>query len=144
MNKIHQQRLTYISLFACGLAIAIGLILYALKQNINVFVTPKQITHSLMTANYSFKLGGMVKKNSLIRDKQGLKVQFVVTDFKAEIPVSYIGVLPDLFREGKGVIAEGHLNNEGIFIATQVLAKHDENYMPKTIYQEIRKNNREI
>ncbi len=75
-----------------------------------------------------------------MRDKNGLGVEFIVTDFKRDLPVRYVGVLPDLFREGKGVIAEGSLNAQGVFIATQVLAKHDENYMPKNVYKAMREN----
>ncbi|OGT36053.1 MAG: cytochrome c biogenesis protein CcmE [Gammaproteobacteria bacterium RIFCSPHIGHO2_12_FULL_37_14] len=139
MNKLHKQRLIYVSLFAFGLAIASSLILYALKQNINVFVTPKQITSSHLASHYYFRLGGMVKKGSVIRDTQGLGVQFIVTDLTAEVAVRYVGVLPDLFREGKGVIAEGHMNaQKQQFIATQVFAKHDENYMPKNVYLAMR------
>ncbi len=137
MNKIHERRIYLIVAFLLGLVIAAGLILYALKQNINVFLTPNQITTSL-PADYHFRLGGMVKQGSVVRDKAGVGVNFIVTDFKKDLPVRYVGVLPDLFREGKGVIAEGAINAQGIFIATQVLAKHDENYMPKNVYKQIR------
>jgi cytochrome c-type biogenesis protein CcmE len=135
MNKIHKRRLYYVGLFALGLSLAAGLILYALKQNINVFLTPSQIANTQLTSHYHFRLGGMVKKHSVTRDKNGLGVEFVVTDLKRDLSVRYIGVLPDLFREGTGVIAEGSMNDQGIFIATQVLAKHDENYMPKNVYE---------
>lgn len=138
MNKIHQQRIWYVALFLFGLALATALILYALKQNINVFLTPKQIAAANMTPDYYFRLGGLVKEKSVVRDKDGLGVQFIVTDLKKEITVRYVGGLPDLFREGKGVVAEGHLNTQGVFIASQVLAKHDENYMPKNVYEAIR------
>lgn len=137
MNAIHQRRLMYISVFALGLALAAGLILYALKQNINVFLTPSQLTATKVATDYHFRLGGMVKSGSVIRDKTGLGLSFVVTDLKRDLKVHYEGILPDLFREGKGVIAEGNLTPEGVFIATQVLAKHDENYMPKNVYQAI-------
>ncbi|MBX3708705.1 MAG: cytochrome c maturation protein CcmE [Gammaproteobacteria bacterium] len=132
MNKIHKRRIYYIGLLTLGLTIATSLILYALKQNINAFLTPDQITHAHFIADRHFRLGGMVKKGSLIHNKTGLGVEFIVTDFKHELKVRYVGILPDLFREGKGVIAEGNLNTQGIFVANQVLAKHDENYMPKT------------
>jgi len=135
MNKIHKRRLYIIGILAIGISIAVGLILYALKQNINVFLTPGQIASAHLTTNYHFRLGGMVKKNTVVHDKEGLGVEFVVTDLKSDLPVRYVGVLPDLFREGTGVIAEGSINANGIFIATQVLAKHDENYMPKNVYK---------
>jgi cytochrome c-type biogenesis protein CcmE len=135
MNKIHKQRLYFIGMFAIGLSIAVGLILYALKQNINVFLTPSQIASANLTTHYHFRLGGMVKKNTVVHDKEGLGVDFVVTDFKRDLRVHYVGVLPDLFREGTGVIAEGSMNADNAFVATQVLAKHDENYMPKNVYR---------
>jgi cytochrome c-type biogenesis protein CcmE len=141
MNKIRQRKLMMIVFFLVMLSIATSLILFSLKQNINVFVTPKQIAAAHLPLNYHFRLGGMVKPASVIRDKEGLGVQFVVTDYKQAVTVRYVGVLPDLFREGKGVIAEGSMNAQGIFIATQVLAKHDENYMPKNVYKALRENN---
>lgn len=140
MNKIHQRRIYIISFIAIGLIAAASLILYALKQNINVFLTPQQLASQSLPTDYHFRLGGMVKSGSIMRDAQGLGVQFIVTDLKKELPVRYVGVLPDLFREGKGMVAEGSLNAKGVFIATQVLAKHDENYMPKNVYKAIREN----
>ncbi len=135
MNHIQQRRLYLVGLFALGLTIGVGLILYSLKQNINVFLTPSELTTTRLAADYHFRLGGMVKKGSIAREKEGLGVEFIVTDFKHEVTARYVGVLPDLFREGKGVIAEGSLNTQGVFIANLVLAKHDENYMPKKVYQ---------
>lgn len=137
MNALHKRRLYYLALFAIGLTLAAGLILYALKQNINVFVTPSEIASRHLTNDDHFRLGGMVKPGSVIRDKNNLQVAFIVTDFKRDLPVHYAGVLPDLFKEGKGVIAEGSINAQGIFTATQILAKHDENYMPKNVYKNL-------
>lgn len=141
MNKIHKQRLYYLGLLATGLAIATSLILYALKQNINLFLTPDQIISQHISADDYIRLGGMVRKGSVARDKEGLGVRFIVTDLKRDIAVYYQGILPDLFREGKGVVAEGHMNDTGIFIASQVLAKHDENYIPKNIDKKMREKN---
>ena len=138
MNKLQQRRLYLVTSFIIGIAIAASLMFYALKQNMNVFLTPKQIAAAHLPAEYHFRLGGMVKNGSVIHDKNSLNVSFVVTDFKQDISVQYDGVLPDLFREGKGVIAEGSINPQGIFIATQILAKHDENYMPKNVYKALR------
>jgi len=132
MNKIQQRRLYMIGISAIGVALAAALILYALRQNINAFMTPSEMTSAQLTTDYHCRLGGLVKDKSVIREKQGLSVQFVVTDFKQDIPVHYQGILPDLFREGKGVIAEGTFNN-GVFTATQLLAKHDENYTPQKL-----------
>lgn len=140
MNKIHKRRLYYIAFFTIGISIATSLILYALKQNINVFLTPSQLASTQIATDYHFRLGGMVKNHSVVRDKNNLSVEFIVTDFKSDLRVHYEGILPDLFHEGKGVIAEGYLNKDGIFIASEVLAKHDENYMPKNVYNNIRKN----
>jgi cytochrome c-type biogenesis protein CcmE len=133
MNKLQKKRLSLIVIFSSGITLAVGLMLFSLTQNINVFLTPSQIARTHLASNYAFRLGGMVKKNSVRRQQQSLLTAFVVTDFDNDIVVNYNGVLPDLFREGKGVIAEGHLNATGTFIATQVLAKHDENYMPKNM-----------
>jgi len=139
MNKHHQRRLIYVAVFLTSLSIAIGLILFALKQNINVFLTPSQLT-SVETRGHHFRLGGLVKPDSLKRDANGLNVEYVVTDFKRDLRVHFKGVLPDLFREGKGMIAEGHLSSDGVFEATQVLAKHDENYMPQNVATMINHN----
>jgi cytochrome c-type biogenesis protein CcmE len=133
MNKIHKQRLYYVAISAICLAFATSLILYALKKNINMFLTSTQLASMSNKNDYHVRLGGMVKKQSVIREKNGLNVHFIVTDYKSDIPVHYVGILPDLFREGKGVITEGQMSANGMFIATQVLAKHDENYMPKNI-----------
>lgn len=138
MNKIHKRRIYIIGLLAIGMMTATGLILYALKQNINVFLTPHQLSTQHIASDYHFRLGGMVKEGSVVREKESLGVQFTVTDFKKEIVVRYVGILPDLFREGKGVVAEGRIDNKGIFVADLVLAKHDENYMPKNVYKAMR------
>jgi cytochrome c-type biogenesis protein CcmE len=139
MNKIQKRRLTYVLIFLAGIALAASLIFFALRQNLNVFVTPSDLAARANSTNIGLRLGGMVKKASVKRDPQSLQVDFIITDFKQDIPVRYTGVLPDLFHEEKGVIAEGKMNADGIFIASQVLAKHDENYMPKQVYEALRK-----
>jgi cytochrome c-type biogenesis protein CcmE len=133
MNHLQKKRLYLIALFAIGISVGTSLILYALNQNINAFLTPHQLSEAKISPNFTIRLGGMVKKNSLIREQNGLSLRFIVTDFKDEIEVKYVGVLPDLFREGKGVVATGSLNDTHTFIATQILAKHDENYVPKNM-----------
>lgn len=140
MNKIHKTRLTYLILFLLGLSIVAGLILYALKQNINVFLTPSELSAAKLPSHHTFRLGGQVKIDSVKRDSNSLQVQFIVTDLKKEVRVNYTGILPDLFREGKGVIALGYLDEAEVFQASEVLAKHDENYMPKNVYQQLRNN----
>lgn len=133
MNQFHKKRLYIIGLSAVIAAVAVGLILYALRQNINAFLTPTEIINSHLAADYHCRLGGLVKMNSLVHDENSLKVQFIVTDMQHDITVEYTGILPDLFREGKGVIAEGTIDANGVFTATQILAKHDENYTPKKL-----------
>ncbi|MBA3661461.1 MAG: cytochrome c maturation protein CcmE [Gammaproteobacteria bacterium] len=138
MNKYHWRKVYIVMAFAIGLTLTGGLVLYALNQNLNVFVTPSNLVHK-KTSTTAFRLGGMVKQHSLIRNPNTLAVQFTVTDLKHEVTVNYTGVLPDLFREGKGVVADGYLNKDGIFMANMILAKHDENYMPQKIQQTLAK-----
>ena len=115
-----------------GALIAIGvaavLVLNALNSNIALYVTPSEVAAGKSPAGQVFRIGGMVKDGSVKRD--GLTVHFVITDMVKDIPVAYTGILPDLFKEGKGAVIQGRLNPDGQFIASEVLAKHDENYMP--------------
>ena len=112
------------------LGVGVALVLNALKTNLNYFYTPTQVANHEAPSNRSFRIGGLVMSGSLKRQTDGLTVEFVVTDTARNIPVIYKGILPDLFQEGKGVVAQGKLGVNGYFIADQVLAKHDENYMP--------------
>ena len=115
-----------------GALIAIGiaavLILNALNSNIALYVTPSEVAAGKSPTGQVFRIGGMVKDGSVKRD--GLTVHFVITDMVKDIPVAYTGILPDLFKEGKGAVIQGRLNPDGQFVASEVLAKHDENYMP--------------
>ena len=115
-----------------GALIAIGLaaflIMNALNSNIALFVTPSDVFAGKAPQSQIFRIGGLVKEGSVKRD--GITVNFVVTDLAQEIPVAYTGILPDLFKEGKGAVIQGRLNDNGKFVASEVLAKHDENYMP--------------
>ena len=111
-----------------ALGVAAALILNAFQSNLVFFFTPTQIASGEAPQNRAFRIGGMVKNESLKRD--GLTVHFVVTDNARDVNVRYTGILPDLFREGRGVVAQGKLGNDGHFLASEVLAKHDENYMP--------------
>ena len=115
------------------LASVIGLILYALRQNINLFYTPYQLAHAKVHANQVIRIGGMVVKGSVVRSLDNLEVEFQLTDFKTTIRVQFAGILPDLFREGQGIVAIGQLIDAKYFKATEVLAKHDEKYMPPGI-----------
>jgi cytochrome c-type biogenesis protein CcmE len=130
MTKERWQRLAYLVLLLTGITLASGLILYSLKQNINLFYTPSEALAHPLPTGHPLRLGGQVKPGSVRRDKDGLGLRFVLTDLKRELPVLYHGILPDLFREGTGAIADGSMNRQGEFVATQILAKHDEKYQP--------------
>jgi len=118
---------------AAGVAIvgvAVGLVLKAFQSNLVFFFTPTQVAGKQAPLDRNFRIGGLVEEGSVKRQADALRVNFKVTDGAQTIPVTYIGILPDLFKEGKGVVAEGKLGADGLFTASQVLAKHDENYMP--------------
>lgn len=112
------------------LGIASALVLNAFRSNMVFFFSPTQVAAHEAPRERNFRIGGLVEEGSLRRDEQTLTVNFVITDLAQKIPVVYTGLLPDLFREGKGVVAQGKLGADGVFRAEQVLAKHDENYMP--------------
>jgi cytochrome c-type biogenesis protein CcmE len=112
------------------LGVAAMLVLNAFQSNLVFFFSPSQIAANEAPRDRAFRIGGLVEEGSLKRDGQSLTVNFVVTDMAQRVPVSYTGMLPDLFKEGKGVVAQGKLGSDGVFRAEQVLAKHDENYMP--------------
>ena len=113
-----------------GLGVALALILNAFENNLVFFFTPSDIVAGKAPRDTTFRIGGMVETGSLQREDDGLTVQFVVTDFAERVTVRYTGILPDLFSEGQGVVAEGKIHETGPFVASRVLAKHDENYMP--------------
>ncbi len=136
-----QRRLTMIGGALAVLAIAAGLVLNALSDSIVFFSTPQMAAEKHIPAGRRFRLGGMVEQGSLVRG-DNLAVSFKVTDGGATLPVNYKGILPDLFREGQGVVAEGALNASGTFVADTVLAKHDEKYMPKEVADALKKQGR--
>lgn len=128
--KPHRKKTLGIMMFiAAGLSVAIGLSLYALSSNIDLFFTPTQIAAGEVTPGQRIRVGGMVKEGSIRHNEQQLQVNFITTDYAHEVDVQYNGILPDLFREGQGIVAEGSLTPQGQFVASRVLAKHDENYM---------------
>jgi cytochrome c-type biogenesis protein CcmE len=133
MHPIRKKRLTIVLFLMAGLAVAVGLTTYALRQNINLFYDPTQIAAGEAPADVRIRAGGMVETGSVLRDTESLKVAFKVTDFTESVSVEYVGILPDLFAEGQGIVAMGRLNSAGVFVADQVLAKHDENYMPPEV-----------
>lgn len=134
-----QRRLALVLGIVTGVAIAGGLTLRALRANVMFFFDPSQVAEGQAPRDERFRLGGMVEKGSVHRAPGSLEVSFVVTDFKHELPVHYSGVLPDLFREGQGVVAHGRLGANGVFVADEVLAKHDEKYMPPEVARALKK-----
>lgn len=128
--KPRHKRFAFIGLGLVVLGIATVLILNAFQSNLVFFFTPTQVVNGEAPQGHSFRIGGMVEDGSLVRENDGLTVRFIVTDTAKRVPVTYKGILPDLFKEGKGAVAQGKLNGDGTFVASEVLAKHDENYMP--------------
>lgn len=134
-----QRRMTLVLTIVAGVAIAGALALSAFRKNVTFFFDPSQVTAGKVPPGERFRLGGMVTKGSLKRDPGSLEVHFMVTDFAHEVPVSYTGVLPDLFREGAGVVAHGRMH-DGTFVADEVLAKHDEKYMPPAVAESLKRH----
>jgi cytochrome c-type biogenesis protein CcmE len=127
-----QRRGVLIGTCLVVLGLAVGLVLYAMRDSIVFFYSPSEVAEMKMVQGQRFRLGGLVETGSVVRN-HGTTVRFVVTDGAKTLPVTFTGVLPDLFREGQGVVAEGMLQPDGVFHADSVLAKHDENYMPPEI-----------
>ena len=128
--KPRQKRFVFIAIGIAAVSLAVGLELYALRGNVNLYFTPTQVANNEAPVGRSFRIGGLVEEGSVKREKDGLTVNFVITDTHKSIPVVYKGILPDLFKEGKGVVAQGRVEADGQMRADEVLAKHDENYMP--------------
>jgi len=128
--KPRHRKLALIFLVVAALGVAVALVLNAFNSNLVFFFSPTQVANGEAPTGRAFRIGGLVETGSVRREADGLTTRFVVTDTARSIPVAYTGILPDLFKEGKGVVAEGRLGTDGLFDATQVLAKHDENYMP--------------
>ena len=128
-----QQRMALVGAVVVGVALATALAVNAFRQNLLFFFSPSQVVAAVAPADRNFRLGGLVEKGSLKREDDGLTVHFMVTDMVKTVPVVYTGILPDLFREGQGIVAMGKLRKDGTFVAEEVLAKHDENYMPPEV-----------
>lgn len=133
MTPTRKRRMMVVLLIVIGVSAAAALALTAFNQNLMFFFSPSQVQAGEAPVDRSFRVGGMVKDNSLKRHDDGLTVEFIVHDNAQEVPIAYKGILPDLFREGQGIVAQGKLNSDGKFIADEVLAKHDENYMPPEV-----------
>jgi cytochrome c-type biogenesis protein CcmE len=125
-----KKRLWFILAGLLLVSAAVGLVLYGLKNNVSLYFTPTQVYNKEAPLDRNFRIGGLVEKGSLKREKDGLTVHFDITDTYKTMAVVYTGILPDLFKEGKGVVAQGKLDQSNVFHADEVLAKHDENYMP--------------
>ena len=139
MTPRRRRRLVLVLGIVAGVSIAGALALSAFRQNVTFFFDPTQVAAGQVPAGERFRLGGMVTQGSLHRAPGSLEVKFVVTDFSHDVPVSYTGVLPDLFREGAGVVAHGRLRPDGTFVADEVLAKHDEKYMPPEVARSLKR-----
>ena len=137
MVRPKHQRLVLIILAAAALLGAVLLAMWGLQDRAAYFVTPSDIAAGKTTPDKAMRLGGMVEKGTLKRDTDGLTIRFTVSDTKARTQVVYRGIAPDLFREGSGVVAEGRLDPNGLFVADTILAKHDERYMPPQIATEV-------
>ncbi|MCP4075732.1 MAG: cytochrome c maturation protein CcmE [Gammaproteobacteria bacterium] len=140
MTPARKKRLSLIILMVVGVSVGVGFALKALNENIMFFFSPADIQAGKAPANKDFRVGGIVVEGTVARPGEGLTVEFVLTDNDSDVKVKYTGILPDLFREGQGIIANGRLNASGEFIAAEVLAKHDENYMPPEVMDAMKKS----
>jgi cytochrome c-type biogenesis protein CcmE len=135
VNPVRKKRLYIVLAILAGAGIAVALALSALQQNINLFYSPTQIANGEAPQDTRIRAGGLVEEGSVKRSGDSLDTDFVVTDGAEHVTIRYSGILPDLFREGQGIVAMGKLNADGVLIADEVLAKHDENYMPPEVMQ---------
>ncbi|WP_196137647.1 cytochrome c maturation protein CcmE [Aliikangiella sp. G2MR2-5] len=139
MKPLRKRRLIFVISIVVGLGAAIGLGLYAMQQNINLFYSPQEVATGKAPVGPLIRLGGLVVAGSVKRDAESLQVSFDLTDNAEKVTVSYNGILPDLFREGQGIVTMGKLQEDGQFVAEEVLAKHDENYMSPEVAEAIKK-----
>ncbi|PCJ21960.1 MAG: cytochrome c maturation protein CcmE [Gammaproteobacteria bacterium] len=133
MNPVRKQRLIIVLMIVFGVGMAVGLVAYALRQNIDAFYTPDQVVKGEVKIGQRIRIGGLVVEGSVRRAKEGLLVSFDLSDGVEQVTVQYRGILPDLFKEGQGILAKGHLLEPRLIEASEVLAKHDENYMSPEI-----------
>jgi len=139
MKPARKQRLYLIGLIVIGVSLAATFALQAFNENLMYFFSTTEVVEGKAPNDRLFRLGGMVVKGSVERPEDDLLVRFNLTDFDKTVTVEYSGILPDLFREGQGIVASGKLNNKGVFVAEEVLAKHDENYMPPEVEESLKK-----
>ena len=135
--KKRSQRIMYVSVILVSLAILFYFFIKTFNENLLFFRSPSQINQNEFPSGYVFRVGGMVKDDSIIRSNKTTEIYFTITDYSSELKIYYKGILPDLFREGQGVVVRGYLDNSGNFIAEEVLAKHDETYMPPEVAESL-------
>tara|TARA_R110002110_G_scaffold66978_1_gene183038 strand:+ start:134009 stop:134458 length:450 start_codon:yes stop_codon:yes gene_type:complete len=140
MHPVRKQRLYLVLFVILFSSAAVGLVVYAMRGNINLFFPPTDVAAGLAPIGQPLRVGGMVKEGSVQRSATSLEVRFELTDYQATVPVVYRGILPDLFDEGQGAVASGVLGNDGVLEASEVLAKHDENYMPPEVADALEKS----
>ncbi|HJM15458.1 MAG TPA: cytochrome c maturation protein CcmE [SAR86 cluster bacterium] len=133
MNPIRKQRIYALIAIIVGSILAVYLVVSALSKNLNLFYSPTDLLNNDLSSDTLIRAGGMVREGSIKRSETSLSIEFVVTDFKNDLKIKYSGILPDLFSEEAGVVVQGYLEKEGTFRAIEVLAKHDENYMPPEV-----------
>ena len=142
MHPVRKKRLYLVLAVVLGASATVGLAAYALRNNINLFYLPAEIAEGKAPQGRALRAGGMVVQGSFKREPGSLDAHFKITDYTAEVNVIYSGILPDMFKEGQGVVAAGTLDDKGTLIASEVLAKHDENYMPKEVKDALEKSGR--
>ncbi len=138
-----KKRLVIVLVALLGFAAVVTLVMNAFNSNMVFFFSPTQVLNNEAPRDHTFRLGGIVEEGSLVRENDGLTVMFDVTDGLKTVPVKYVGILPDLFREGQGIVAQGKWGSDSIFTAKEVLAKHDENYMPPEVAEALEKAEKE-
>lgn len=141
MTPRRRKRLTVVIALVAGIGVAAAIAISALQENMLYFIAPSDVQGQPLPPDRNFRLGGLVAEGSIQRDADSLQVRFLVTDGAHEVPVTYAGILPDLFREGQGVIAQGRLDETGMFHAREVLARHDETYMPPEVAAALERSN---
>ena len=139
MTPVRRQRLILILLMVAGVATAATFALKAFNENLMYFFSTTEMAEGKAPKNAKFRLGGMVVEGSISRPNKDIMVRFDLTDYNKQVTVEYSGILPDLFREGQGIVANGRLNKDNVFVAEEVLAKHDENYMPPEVADSLKK-----
>ena len=135
MNTLRKKRIATAASIVCGMGVSAALVLAAFEKNLLYFYSPSQIVFGEAPTSRAFRVGGLVVKDSVKRNPDNLRVSFDLTDTLQTVTVNYEGILPDLFREGQGIVANGKLTDAGVFMASEVLAKHDENYMPPEVME---------